>query len=194
MRYTIHAETSGFCEKLVDIGFALRYKEVTLIDCSCGSGKGTQMIDDNRKTSAYSVTERNLDMLAKFVAQRSGIDYRDYYDRSSFMSDYRVILRQGRDFRALSRALAWRRDTTQEQWSAACGSGRLQIVPDGKKLRLAYATCQYFPTEYRAAACRVVGQLLWNLAREAHPDDDGAALRARFKREFGRGIAARWFD
>jgi len=47
-----------------------------------------------------------LEALARFVAQRSGIDSRNYGgSREAFMGDYRRILRDGREARALLRVV-----------------------------------------------------------------------------------------
>jgi hypothetical protein len=86
--------------------------------------------------------------------------------------------------------------------------------------RIEYVTGQYFPTEYRRAVCAVLASVLWYYTREkAMPKPgtrpiglrdagDGAGkywdgkrwlsagdwLRAHFRKEFGRGIASRWFS
>lgn len=77
-----------------------------------------------------------------------------------------------------------------------------------------YCTGQYFPTEYRKAACAVLARTLWYWTREhampapiAKSGDHtyypmvpgkllsaGDWLRANFVREFGRGIASRYFN
>jgi hypothetical protein len=89
-----------------------------------------------------------------------------------------------------------------------------------------YCTGQYFPTEYRRAACAVLASALWEYTREhcsprgtereRHVQHGSATnlpmstetqwklgakwmspgdwLRAHFAREFGRGIASRWFN
>lgn len=84
---------------------------------------------------------------------------------------------------------------------------------------LNYCTGQYWPTEYRRAACAVLAAALWAYKREKcmpepngkinHYTDAGELvsehdsiqgktpgdwLRSSFRREFGRGIANRWFD
>jgi hypothetical protein len=41
-----------------------------------------------------------LEALRAFVARRSGIERANYGDRASFISDYRRILRDGRDARS----------------------------------------------------------------------------------------------
>lgn len=72
-----------------------------------------------------------------------------------------------------------------------------------------YCTGQYFPTEYRAAACAVLAAVLWSYFRANMPQPDssdregnpryaglsaGDYLRKQARREFGRGITSRWFN
>jgi hypothetical protein len=68
-------------------------------------------------------------------------------------------------------------------------SGRLTW--DGK--RLDYCAGQYFPTEYRAAACRTLASALWCYWSDGgrHSADQ---IRAAARRHLGRGIAKRWFN
>jgi hypothetical protein len=69
---------------------------------------------------------------------------------------------------------------------------------DSEKQRLDYCTGQYWPTEYRRAACAVLASALWAYQRDnLKPDPDcrpGDVLRAHFRKEFGRRIANRWFN
>jgi hypothetical protein len=87
--------------------------------------------------------------------------------------------------------------------------------------RISYCTGQYWPTEYRAAVCAVLASALWAWTRGhampkpfknigtgdaewyafkatpgtlPKPLSAGDWLRAHFAREFGRGIASRWFN
>ncbi len=89
--------------------------------------------------------------------------------------------------------------------------------------RVSYCTGQYFATEYRKAVARLAAAVLWahvrehcmptpcapdgsfseGATREHYPFKDGGKyhilsagdwLRAHFKREFGRRLAARYFD
>jgi hypothetical protein len=70
-------------------------------------------------------------------------------------------------------------------------SGRLFMDESGK---LGYHTGQYFATEYRPAACRVLVEILWNHARESRPDlTTGHDLRAYFRREFSRRVASGYY-
>lgn len=86
-------------------------------------------------------------------------------------------------------------------------------------VRIDYTTGQYFPTEYRKAVAAVCASALWYYVREhvrSKSDDDvryagndpanlqwragrrwlspGDWLRAYFRRQFGRTIAARYFQ
>lgn len=128
--------------------------------------------------------------LSRFVSQRSGIDGRNYGDRASFMGDYRPILKAGRDARAMIRYIELRDSITADMLLASfrAFSGRLSISDRGCD----YCTGQYFPTEYRNAACAVLSMAIWDWLR---PDcKDGHAIRKAARRELGRSIANRWFN
>lgn len=191
------------------------------------------------------LTERELILanLDAFVRQRSGVDYHDYGDATSYRSEQRSITRDLRDYRTLRAAVQWRDgiDAAALKEAFRAFSGRLTW--DGK--RMDYCTGQYFPTEYRKAACAVLASALWDYTREhAMPAPDswrvesygtwngdkfereqsapmqlhaalalleqkgaghslqeyhgglnpGSWLRRYFQREFGRGLAARYFN
>ena len=92
------------------------------------------------------------------------------------------------------------------------GNGAAHLRPGCA--RLDYCTGQYFPTEYRKAACAVLASALWNWQRDNMPKADlikangdgpvcevypgavsaGDWLRASFRRQFGRSITNRWFN
>ncbi len=139
-----------------------------------------------------------LNALAKHIAQRSGIDARNYFSdwrdtegRKAFAAEYREILREGRDARALLYAVRRSPSITADDILAASKrafSGRLSW--NDKKQRWDYCTGQYFPTEYRAAACAVLASVLWNWSERPTTDDK----RKYFRGELGRGIQSRWFN
>ena len=131
-----------------------------------------------------------LEALARFVGRRSGIDGRNYGgSREAFLGDYRRILRDGREARALLRVVELSTCLPDSILVDVLKSGRLTW--DGK--RLEYCAGQYFPTEYRAAACRALASVLWN-----YWSDGGRytadQIRAAAKSNLGRGIARRWFN
>jgi hypothetical protein len=131
-----------------------------------------------------------LEALARFTAQRSGIDGRNYGgSREAFLGDYRRILRDGREARALLRVVELSTCLPDSILVDVLKSGRLTW--DGK--RLDNCAGQYFPTEYRAAVCRALASVLWN-----YWGDGGRytaeQIRAAAKSNLGRGIAKRWFN
>jgi hypothetical protein len=130
-----------------------------------------------------------LEALARFVSQRSGIDGRNYGSRESFLEDYRRILRDGREARVLLRVVELSTCLPDSILVDLLRSGRLTW--DGK--RLDYCAGQYFPTEYRAAACRTLASALWCYWSDGgrHSADQ---IRAAARRHLGRGIAKRWFN
>lgn len=145
--------------------------------------------------------EQIISAIRAFVAQRSGIEFANYQSgdwrasRAAFMGDYRPILQAGRDARVLLAAVSGRDSITVKDILDATRaySGRLQIVEDGGEVRVAYTTGQYFPTEYRNAACAVLATALWDYARSSG-HETGNDIRKWARNEFGRGIASRWFN
>lgn len=145
--------------------------------------------------------ETIIQAIRKFIAQRSGIDYRNYASgnwkasRECFLGDYRPILRAGRDARVLLAAVSGRAGISAKdiQDATRAYSGRLQLKECDGAVAVDYCTGQYFPTEYRNAACAVLSRALWDYAR-AQGYTDGNAIRKWARQEFGRGIANRWFN
>lgn len=157
-------------------------------------------------------------LLRAFINQRPGLDFANYGDVFSYRSEIRFISRQRKDALELLRAVDLRDSITAQDIIAAfprAFSGRLSITSKGGKLTLDYCAGQYMPTEYRAAACAVLASVLWGYMRANMPapvvkreqvdghfyDHEyfdglraGPWLRRHFRREFGRGIASRWFN
>lgn len=135
-----------------------------------------------------------IEALYRFINQRSGIDYQNYGERESFMGDYRPILKHGRHARQLLQAVALRPSITDKELLEASRafSGRLQFVERDGKVGIDYCTGQYFPTEYRNAACAVLARALWDYWSPTCQTAD--AIRKQARRELGCGIAATWFN
>jgi hypothetical protein len=134
-----------------------------------------------------------LDALATFVSQRSGMDYRNYGDRDAFMGDYRPILRHGKHARAMLAYLRWRTLAPDFLASVAGTSGRMTW--DAARGQWDYTTGQYFAVEYRRAACRLLAstvETLWRNDASVPLTRDDVLRMAR--REFGRAIASAWFN
>lgn len=87
-------------------------------------------------------------------------------------------------------------------------NAKLFVEGAGDAVEVDYCTGQYFPTEYRRAVAAVCASALWNHWRDgisipalsACPDhapgikNVGDYIRKTARREFGRGIASRWFN
>ena len=106
-----------------------------------------------------------LNAIAAFARQRPGMDPRDYGDWRAYRREAASVTADLAHFRELLAAVSWRDSiTAADILEAARGaySGRLLIEeePDGSA-RISYCTGQYFPTEYRRAACAVLAAALW---------------------------------
>jgi hypothetical protein len=132
--------------------------------------------------------------LRAFVAQRSGLDWRNYAsdwrDKSgmdALRSDRNRILQHGRDARALL-VFVERSSMPSDFIMRELEAGRLTFDPSRNALD--YCTGQYFPTEYRAAVCRALSNAIWRFYRDNVTPD----VREFARDTFGRGIASRWFN
>lgn len=153
-----------------------------------------------------------VNALRTFISQRSGIEFRNYWTgdhwnsrteaREAFMGDYRPILKHGKHARQLLRFIERCDSITAEMLKEASRafSGRLQFTEHGDKVGIDYTTGQYFPTEYRKAACAVLARCLWDYW--AHDKDEQGVpyrptsneIRTTACHEFGRAIASTWFN
>ncbi len=140
-----------------------------------------------------------LSGLRRFIAQRSGIDARNYIrgpgdsdGRAAFMSDYRGILRDGRDARRLLEWIESRESITADDIASRAHGGRLELTDDRREWH--YTAGQYFAAEYRAAAARLLAGVVWDYLADGYPADGGDAIRRRARQIFGRGVASRYFS
>lgn len=141
-------------------------------------------------------------LLRAHIAQRSEIDFRNYWTRDhwnahsegkkAFMSDYRRILQQGREARQL---LAYVERSTMTADILLSGfraySGRLEITQKKQGPGIEYTTGQYFPTEYRAAACAVLARAIfehWYFSGMNYEQ-----IKKQARQEFGAAITRKWF-
>ena len=136
-----------------------------------------------------------LNALEDFTMQRPGLIFADYGDVAMYRRDYREHCEKPlRDFRAMLDALRWRDSVDADSLSQAIReTNRLDMLDDGT---LDYTPGQMGATEYRHAACNALSRALWNYWREDTPE--GMTPREHItrnaRREFGRGIANRYFD
>lgn len=144
-------------------------------------------------TQTQTQKETNfLDLLIKFVNKRPGLEFCDYGDITIYKRESREITADLHDFyEFLNFAL---RRLSHEELSKKIGnylqssSDRLTYKNNG----LNYITGQYFPTEYRPAATRVLRSILWNDIREEKREDGsyiyktGDQIRKIFKMHINR--------
>jgi hypothetical protein len=158
-----------------------------------------------RKTAAELTKSEIVEMLARFIAQRPGIEPGNYHDYASYRSESREVTKDRHVAESLLDAVANREGITADAMRAELmGSGRLTLSEDG---RLDYCTGQYFPTEYRKAAARALASMLWAYWREditqararslvsfpACGGGIGDAIRAEAKRTFRNRAVLRYF-
>jgi hypothetical protein len=135
-----------------------------------------------------------LSTLRKFARQRPGLEFGNYGDYKAYRSELRAITRDLSHASTLLAAVEWS-DIDAAAILRASNGGRLEITVDGERVRIDYCTGQYWPVEYRKAVCRVLASALWDYVRDSMTGDDiGDRIRAHFRREFGRGIASRYFN
>lgn len=162
------------------------------------------MLSNNRKTAAEMTRADLLMALVSFAHQRPGIEPANYASWRDYRAEAREVTADLQDFQRLVTAVSWRESEISADAIRAelQGSGRLTLADDG---RLDYCTGQYFPTEYRKAACRALASLLWAAGRNgaalnwAEPTPEGRkitgnSIRKWARREFGRRIASRYFN
>lgn len=111
-----------------------------------------------------------LALLAAFIRQRPGMEFANYGDVAAYRSELRGITKDFGIARQLMRAVELSSIDAESLMEAFKGaySGRLSIEP-GKKpgtWQISYCAGQYFPTEYRRAACAVLASALWAHKRD----------------------------
>jgi len=127
-----------------------------------------------------------LEKLHRFIRQRPGLEFGNYGDAASYRKELRQITRDKRDAEAMLFHV-WRSQMTPELLGNAAKSafsGRLTW--NGTEWE--YTVGQYWPTEYRRAACAVLAAALrvyW-----MHPT---LSVWRSAKAELGVGVAKRWF-
>ena len=127
-----------------------------------------------------------LHKLIDFVDSRPGFDPRNYSDAPSYRADMRRAMRDRQDAHVMIRHC---HAAVEPYLRDALRTGRLTLRDDGT---LDYCTGQYYPTEYRAAVCRVLASALWAYWRT--PTSTGDSLRATARAVLPRGVAKRWFS
>jgi alkylhydroperoxidase family enzyme len=168
---------------------------------SLTEGQRLEVIDHGARYAINDDDERTriLDALARWIGQRPGLDPREYGHGMDgwrgYLRESRSITRDLHDARQLLSSVRWREHSiSAAELKAAfreAYSGRLSW--DGNELH--YCTGQYWPTEFRRAACAVLASALWHAARADMPKDAEADhLRKGFRKEYGARMQRRWFN
>lgn len=133
------------------------------------------------------------ELLRQFVNQRPGLNYADYGDIKSYRAEVAEITRDRTDFYdLLSVAQMCISDFDAKLTEYLLNSNdRLTMSADGK---LEYCTGQYFPTEFRPAANRVIKALLFREFAARNNYTDGNQARAAIRKYFGRRINKLYFN
>lgn len=143
------------------------------------------------------------DLLYNFAHGRPGFEWVNYGCSSSYRQDYRRAYNDLKAFEELHRLAARR----LESYSALSDAIRTHLEKSGDRLeisesgdRLQYITGQYYPTEFRAAACRVLVSVIWNNFREEKNSSgeyvytDGHKIRKAIKQALRTRNAKSWFE
>jgi hypothetical protein len=116
-------------------------------------------------TTTTTTDERTaiLNALRAWVAQRPGLEFGNYGDVAAYREEQRDIARDKKHAEILLNAVKWRTSITADDLKAAfrAYSGRLSWNGE----RLDYCTGQYWPTEYRRAACAGLAAAQWGYLR-----------------------------
>jgi hypothetical protein len=131
--------------------------------------------------------EKMLDALSVFIRQRPGLEFGNYGDRKAYSAELREITKtRHQAFELL--AFVSRSSITSEDIKQNA-KHRLEWM-DGA---WDYTTCQYFPVEYRRAACSMLSATAWDYFREQCGCDTREKIQQAARRNFSRAVANRWF-
>jgi hypothetical protein len=140
-------------------------------------------------------TTPTLALLQKFVDQRPGLEFADYGDVRAYRNESAEITRDRSDFYELLRVASSLLSPAELEEKTAqhlrTSSGRLTLEGD----RLQYITGQYFPTEYRPAACRVLVSIIWGEYQKDQTLETGHDIRRAIRRRLNsRRVARLYFN
>ena len=140
-----------------------------------------------------------IEKLNKFVNQRAGLDFANYGDMRLYRQESREITRDRSDYYELLCLASARVSDLDEKLTAQLKrtGDRLSMSENGN---LEYCTGQYFPTEYRPAACRLLRDIIWADYRDEKDAQgqpiykDGHEIRKAIRRRLSRRVAKNYFN
>ena len=131
-----------------------------------------------------------IDALRQWIRQRPGLEFANYGDVSIYRAELRSIGNDLKHARELLAAVACRDGITDKDLidaSRRAYSGRLAI-DTRSGVSIDYCTGQYWPTEYRRAACAVLASALREYWKRS---TSSAATEAR--RSLSRSVIRNYF-
>jgi len=143
--------------------------------------------------TASEKTEKSmiLGSIAHFISQPPRLEVRNYVSSGNDWQGWRAIRQERQSITKDLKTAKFMLPMVQAQVplgilleSFRAYSGRLEW--NGNKLE--YTAGQYFPTEYRKAACAVLSQALWTTWRE-----NGSNPRETAQRTLPKAVAS-WFN
>jgi len=140
-----------------------------------------------------------IEALTRWIQKRPQLEFGNYGCPIAYRSEARSITRDLHHARQMLRLVSWRDSITADDLLAAARSsysGRLSLVKTESGYTVDYCTGQYWPTEYRRAACAVLAFALWDRFRADLPAErkTGDEIRRAARRELSISVARRWFN
>lgn len=141
-----------------------------------------------------------LDLLIRWVNQRPGLDYSNYGDPTSYRSEMREITKDRSDFYELLGLASRRCNNLEAEVTRILSKTSDRLTLSDDQTRLQYTTGQYFPTEYRPAASRVLKTIIWNSYRDEKDSNgtevysDGHQIRKAIKNNLSRRCYNNYFS
>lgn len=147
------------------------------------------------QTPTQQVYATCLENLISFVNKAPGFCFHDYDSYKYYRKDYSESLKDKHSFfelLSLASRLVDRAELQKRVYEyLKNNSGRL-FCDDASKIT--YHVGQYFPTEYRAAACRILVSILWDIVRKQNPEFTGIEIRKYIKKRLSTKNSKLFFN
>jgi len=131
-----------------------------------------------------------LGNLVMFVNQRPGLEFGNYATYSDYRSELREIAKTRHQAHELIAFVSLSESIKADRILA---NARNRLTWDDKGQEWNYCTGQYFPVEYRRAACSLLSSVIWDWLREECGCDTREKIQKAARRNFSPAVAKRWF-
>jgi len=150
-------------------------------------------------TTPQTINEVNfIDLLCKFVNSRPCLDFNDYGDIKIYRAESREITKDRADFYELLNLARWQVENLNDKIEQHLTSSSDRLTFENNKLQ--YITGQYYPTEYRPAANRVIKSIIWREFMNAKTPENtnkyetGHDIRKAIKKHLSRRVSRLYFN